>query len=92
MQSSFDETFELHSPARAHPALKADLAADTHPPTLHLALYKPGCHVKWQGRAMTVSHVLLRRGRLMVCLEGHPEPVDAESLSTPLTRLVLQRS
>ncbi|RUP35757.1 MAG: hypothetical protein EKK45_00245 [Curvibacter sp.] len=58
---------------------------------MHLALYKPGCHVKWQGRAMTVSHVLLRRGRLMVCLEGHPEPVDAESLTTPLTRLVLQR-
>lgn len=92
MLPSFDEAFELHTPASAPRPLKAGPAGLDAPPTLHLALYKPGCRVKWQGRAMTVSHVLLRRGRLMVCLEGHPDPVDAESLSTPLTRLVLQRS
>lgn len=62
------------------------------PLTYHLALYKPGSPVAWQGREMSVSHVLLRRGHLMVYLQGHPDPVEPETLTMPLTRLVLQRT
>lgn len=41
---------------------------------------------------MTISHVLLRKGRMLVYLEGHPEALEPEALDLPPTRLVLQRS
>jgi len=99
MFSTLDEAFELPaadaaSAAQDGPESNAPLTAapPVAPLTYSLALYKSGCSVGWQGRDMTVSHVLLRRGRLMVYLQGHPEPVEPESLTMPLTRLVLQRT
>jgi len=100
MFSTLDEAFELPAAAAAPPSAArggpasgaATAAAPATPVTYRLALYKPGSPVEWQGRAMTVSHVLLRRGHLMVYLQGHPEPVEPETLTMPLTRLVLQRT
>ena len=100
MFSTLDEAFELPAAeaappaaAQASPAAGAAAAATpVTPVTYRLALYKPGSPVEWQGRAMTVSHVLLRRGHLMVYLQGHPDPVEPETLTMPLTRLVLQRT
>ncbi|MDD0840025.1 hypothetical protein PSQ40_15685 [Curvibacter sp. HBC61] len=57
-----------------------------------MTLYKPGKSARWQGMTMTISHVLLRKGRLLVYLEGHPEALEPEALDLPPTRLVLQRS
>jgi len=100
MFSTLDEAFELPaaeaappSAAQASPAAGAAAAATpVTPVTYRLALYKPGSSVEWQGRDMTVSHVLLRRGRLMVYLQGHPDPVEPETITMPLTRLILQRT
>ena len=90
MFSTLDEAFELPAPAAAPKAPTGP--APQAPLTYRLALYKPGSPVVWQGRDMTVSHVLLRRGHLMVYLEGHPDAVEPDTITMPLTRLVLQRS
>lgn len=100
MFSTLDEAFELPAAEAATAPSSATSSASTPasvpvpvtPVTYRLALYKPGSSVEWQGRDMTVSHVLLRRGRLMVYLQGHTDPVDPETLTMPLTRLVLQRT
>lgn len=104
MFSTLDEAFELPAAeaATAPSSATSSATSSASPPasapvpvtpvTYRLALYKPGSSVEWQGRDMTVSHVLLRRGRLMVYLQGHTEPVEPETLTMPLTRLVLQRT
>ncbi len=105
MFSTLDDAFELPAAEEALPCatvgaapaspvtgVAATAEAPVTPVTYRLALYKPGSSVEWQGRDMTVSHVLLRRGRLMVYLQGHPDPVEPETLTMPLTRLVLQRT
>ena len=89
MFSTLDEAFEL--PTAAAPTAPPGPVPEA-PLTYRMALYKPGCSVVWQGRDMTVNHVLLRRGHLVVYLDGHPDAVEPDAITMPLTRLVLQRS
>lgn len=102
MFSTLDEAIEppaadaaptAHTPPTAEPSPLPSTAAPTETPvTYRLALYKPGSSVTWQGKSMTVSHVLLRRGRLLVYLDGHPDAVEPEAIVMPMTELVLQRT
>lgn len=80
-------------PPTDNPLTPASLSDPGPPPrTCDMTLYKPGKSARWQGMTMTISHVLLRKGRLLVYLEGHPEALEPEALDLPPTRLVLQRS
>lgn len=74
--------------------LSLDSPTNSGPPprTCDMTLYKPGKSARWKGMTMTISHVLLRKGRMLVYLEGHPEALEPEALDLPPTRLVLQRS
>lgn len=47
----------------------------------YMTCFRPGMTVRWSGRSETVSHVLLRRGSLLVHLVGHESPVPSERLS-----------
>ena len=67
-------------------------AATTVPRYCDMPLYRPGVPAIWQGVTMTISHVLLSKGRMLVYLEGHPAALDPAALQVPPTRLVLQRS
>lgn len=47
----------------------------------YMTCFRPGMTVHLSGRTETVSHVLLRRGTLLVHLVGHDAPVLSERLS-----------
>lgn len=57
----------------------------------HMPLFRPGTAVAWQGRAETVSHVILRRGGLWVYLVGHEVPVAADRLAVTPARFTAAR-
>ncbi len=62
------------------------------PPTVHrMPLFRPGVTVYLNDSQATVSHVVLRRGQLLVQLKEHPAPVDAERVMLAPTELSLQR-
>ena len=56
-----------------------------------MPLFKPGTLVRLGHRQETVSHVLIRRGMLMVHLVGHGAPVDADALTLEPSVFVLAR-
>lgn len=58
---------------------------------LTLPIFKPGQTVMHQGRYERVSHVLLRRGQMVVFLQGVSDPVAPEHLSLEPTELVYHR-
>lgn len=60
-------------------------------PTLPVKLFKRGMTVYYQGRPWIVSHVILRRGALLVKLSGEFDPVDADDLECTITYVNFNR-
>lgn len=57
----------------------------------YMPLYKPGAIVHVGYARETVSHVVLRRGGLMVQLVGHDAPVHPDTLRLEPTAFQLER-
>lgn len=53
-----------------------------------MPIFKPGKKAHWNGREMTVSYVLIRKGRLFVHLHEHGDPVPYEHIDMPASELI----
>lgn len=59
--------------------------------TIRLPIFRPGQDVEYQGESARVDHVLVRRGGLMVYLEGRPVPIDSDEINVAPTEFVYRR-
>ena len=59
--------------------------------TFEMPLFRPGVQVEEDGRAETVSHVILRRREMMVYLVGRDEPVRPDRLRLQPSRFTTAR-
>lgn len=78
-------------PAQDHTAGPAAAPARQDPAIVHLPLFRRGTLVSYQDQTCTVSHVVVSRYDLQVYLREVGQPVAAEKLQLPPTRLELRR-
>ena len=104
MSDDFDALFDA-APTSTAPAVKATpaptaaehpvvlaapaVAEETEPPSLWLALYKPGADVQYESTSHKVSYVHISRKGLFVRLNNKDGIVPAEKVNVALTRVVL---
>jgi hypothetical protein len=65
--------------------------ANRQPLVHRMPLFRSGVTVYLNNTEAVVSHVVLRRGQLLVQLKEHPAPVDADRLMLAPTAVSLQR-
>ncbi|WP_295955588.1 hypothetical protein [Rhodoferax sp.] len=80
----------LPAPSTPEVAASAEIVPEEDaPPSVWIALYKPGADVQYEGEPHTVSHVHISRNGLFVRLKEKDGVVPAEKVNIPLTRMVL---
>lgn len=65
---------------------------ETEPPSLLLALFKPGADVQFQGLPYKVNYVHISRKGLFVRLKEKDKVVPADKVNVALTRVFLPRN